>query len=101
PPDALRMSPQSPSSAGPERDAGGLPEKSRKTTNLLIRRRPGRSSGPAPEPNQHRLNWGTVCGRPPCSPYSELGLVLPSKTPARRESVETSAFAATAKRKLA
>jgi hypothetical protein len=54
-----------------------------------------------PGPNQHRLNWGTVSGSPPCSPYSELGLVLPSKTPAKRESVDTFAFAATAKRKLA
>jgi hypothetical protein len=34
-------------------------------------------------------------------PYSELGLVLPSKTPAKRESVDTFAFAATAKGKLA
>ncbi|BAR57488.1 hypothetical protein NK6_4320 [Bradyrhizobium diazoefficiens] len=70
---------------------------------MLIRRRPGSksSSDLAPEPNQHRLNWGTVCGSPPCSPYSELGLVLPSKTPARREGVYTFAFAATAKRKLA
>ncbi|MGY4354280.1 hypothetical protein ACVW0J_000773 [Bradyrhizobium sp. i1.7.7] len=37
---------------------------------------------------------------PPCSPYSELRLVLPSKTPAKREGVYTFAFAATAKRKF-
>jgi hypothetical protein len=54
----------------------------------------------APAPNQRRLNWDTVCGNPPCSPYSELGLVLPSKTPAKREGVYTFAFAATAKRKF-
>jgi hypothetical protein len=51
-------------------------------------------------PIRRRLDWGTVCGSPPCSPYSELGLVLPSKTPAKREGVYTFAFAAAAKRKF-
>jgi hypothetical protein len=34
-------------------------------------------------PNQDSQNCGTVCGCPPIRPYSELRLVLPSKTPAR------------------
>jgi len=38
--------------------------------------------------------------QPTLSAYSELGLVLPSKTPAKRECVDTFAFAATAKRKF-
>jgi hypothetical protein len=33
-------------------------------------------------PNQDRQNCETVCGSQPIRPYSELRLVLPSKTPA-------------------
>jgi hypothetical protein len=79
-----------------------LAQNSRKTTNLLVLRRhkPKSSFDLAPVPNQHRLSWGILCGSPPCSPYSELRLVLPSKTPAKREGVYTFAFAAAANRKF-
>jgi hypothetical protein len=41
-------------------------------------------------PNQDHQNCGTVCGSPPIRPYSELSLVLPSKTPASRTHVSGS-----------
>jgi hypothetical protein len=75
--------------------AGGWPKIPEKQSNCL--------SGAGANDRLHRissLNWDTVCGSPPCSPYSELRLVLPSKTPAKREGVYTFAFAATAKRKF-
>jgi hypothetical protein len=52
---------------------------SRKTTILIIRRR----RKPGYRPNRDSQNCGTVCGSPPIRPYSELRLVLPSKTPAK------------------
>jgi hypothetical protein len=90
------MNRQSPPSAWPGGIGRRLAQNSRKTTKLFVRRRHKLSLAP----NQRRLNWDTVCGSPPCSPYSELRLVLPSKTPAKREGVYTFAFAATAKRKF-
>jgi hypothetical protein len=97
------MNRQSPPSAWPGGIGRRLAQNSRKTTKLFVRRRHKHKSTQdlALAPNQRRLNWDTVCGSPPCSPYSELRLVLPSKTPAKREGVYTFAFAATAKRKLA
>ncbi|WP_323824357.1 hypothetical protein, partial [Pseudomonas aeruginosa] len=91
------MNRQSPPSAGPGGIGRRLAQDSRKTTKLFVRRRhkPKIYLRSALVPNQRRLNWGTVCGSPPCSPYSELRLVLPSKTPAKREGVYTFAFAAT------
>jgi hypothetical protein len=89
------MNRQSPPSAGPAVSAGGWPK--------IPEKQPNCSSGAGANSRLHRisgLNWDTVCGSPPYSPYSQLGLVLPSKTPAKRESVETFAFAATAKRKF-
>src|SRR4051812_22166517 len=99
PPDALRMSPQSPPSAGPERGSGGSPEN------------PEKQQIAHPAPAQAISNTiacaesappqlGLSFWQPTLSPYSESGLVLPSKTPARGEGVYTFAFAAAAKRKF-
>src|SRR3984957_18561547 len=89
PPDALRMCQYPP----PRGQRTGWPAAGGKFTknNSFIHSAPPQAGY---RPNQDRQNCGTVCGSSPIRPYSELRLVLPSKTPATRPSSN----AATAKR---
>src|SRR5450631_1443212 len=79
PPDALRIfqnpPPRSQQAGWPA--AGVKPQKNNNFSHSAPLQTPGY------RPNQDSQNCGTVCGCPPIRPYSELRLVLPSKTPAR------------------
>ena len=95
PPDALRMCRNPPPVRPAGRVAGGW-RKTHKNNNFIQSAPPQAPS----RPNRDRQNCGTVCGSPPIRPYSQLRLVLPSKTPARGNNVSVSANAAPAKRMI-
>src|SRR5689334_14082395 len=81
PPDVLRMRFCPPPCSQP----GGWPETGadlEKNYNFI---HPAPSQPLYARPDRNHQNRGTICGSPSCSPYSELKLVLPSKTPAREQ----------------
>src|SRR5258708_28966470 len=86
PPDALRMCQNPP----PQSQHAGWPAVGVKLqkSNNFIHSAPSQALDPGP--NQDIQNCGTVCGSPPIRPYSELRLVLPSKTPAKGCNVSVS-----------
>src|ERR1700688_2658562 len=86
PPDALRICQHPP----PRGQPAGWPaagDKTKKNNNFIHSAPPGALQH---RPNQDSQNCGTVCGSPPIRPYSELRLVLPSKTPARGDTASSS-----------
>src|SRR5436305_8698562 len=91
PPDVLRMW-HNPPSWG---QSGGQPRPGTKLakSNSFLDSMP--LQAPDAGPNQDNQHWGTVRGSGPARPYSELGLVLPSKRPASRKA--STAFGASAK----
>jgi hypothetical protein len=78
------------SKSSPVKPASRVAGSWRKTRQCLQFYSVGAAASPRPGPNRNRQNCGTVCGSPPITPYSQLRLVLPSKTPARGNNVSIS-----------